>query len=234
VTAPQGAAARRPRNPKGAGGRLRQDLLVAAGRLLDDGGDAALTMRAVAREVGAAPQSVYLHFADREQLLWAVLSERFREFGGELDAATETCDPGDPTGRLRARCRCYCAFGLQHPRRYRLLLDRQAPVHLALPADAFPGAIVLNGFVDGISPILSCDDQTPPTHELFAAATDLLATLHGAVLFRTSLPSFPWPPIESVIEHALTNLTAGRRNTPTQQPSTAPTSSSITLERASE
>jgi AcrR family transcriptional regulator len=220
---PEGASAlvsastsRRARNPKGAGARLREDLVAAAGRLLDDGGDTALTIRAAARAVGAAPQSVYLHFADREALLHAVLSRRFEELRRLLETAEG--DAADPTDRLRRRCLAYCSFALEHPRRYRLLLDRQAPVHLDLPAAAFPGAPVLAGFVAGVRghlqaarpdltlPDDTLPDDTLPDDEAYVLATDLVATLHGAVLLRTGMPSFPWPPLEPLVERSLQRL----------------------------
>jgi AcrR family transcriptional regulator len=187
---------RRARNPRGAGDRLREELVAAAGRLLDEGGDAALTLRAAARAVGAAPQSVYLHFAGREQLLWAVLEARFAELAADLrDAGGE-----DPVARLRARCLAFCAFGMAHPRRYRSLLDRAAPVAHDVPLDALPGAATYRILEAAVRDALP-DDASP-----FPATTDLLATLHGAVMLRTGTPSFPWPPIEDVVDRAIGRL----------------------------
>ncbi len=181
--------------------------MAAAGRLLDEGGDPALTMRAVAREVGAAPQSVYLHFADRQQLLWAVLTPRFETLRRELDAAE--AGAGHPSERLQRRCTAYCGFALEHPRRYRLLLDRQAPAHFERPAQDFPGAAVLAGFVDAVQTYLQAasPEPAPTADQAFVTATDLVATLHGAVLLRTGLPSFPWPPLTDLIERTLYRLT---------------------------
>src|ERR687885_534264 len=55
----------RTANPRGAGTRLRDELLDAATRLLDAGGrDAVLTLRGVAREAGGAAPRVYPHLPD--------------------------------------------------------------------------------------------------------------------------------------------------------------------------
>src|SRR3954469_6780992 len=64
----------RGRNPRGQGERLREDIVSAALRMLDDlADDQALSLRAVAREVGIAATSVYIHFADRDALVLAAL-----------------------------------------------------------------------------------------------------------------------------------------------------------------
>src|SRR5688572_12677515 len=74
-------AARRPRSPRGRGAVLRDELVRAATALLDRAGDPdAVTIRGVAAEVGVAPTAIYLHFADRDELMVTVVEERFAEF----------------------------------------------------------------------------------------------------------------------------------------------------------
>ncbi|MEU2358913.1 TetR/AcrR family transcriptional regulator [Streptomyces misionensis] len=50
---------------RGDGARLRQELLAAAGHLLDARGENAVTVRAVVGEVGCTAPSLYLHFFTR-------------------------------------------------------------------------------------------------------------------------------------------------------------------------
>jgi len=71
----------RQRNPRGQGERLRDDIIEAASRLLADPAAPPLTLRAVAREVGVAATSVYLHFDDIESLILAVADRLFTELG---------------------------------------------------------------------------------------------------------------------------------------------------------
>jgi AcrR family transcriptional regulator len=61
-------ASRRPRSRRGDGWRLRAEIIEAARDALAEGGDLRqLTLRGIARQVGIAATSVYLHFPDAEQ-----------------------------------------------------------------------------------------------------------------------------------------------------------------------
>jgi AcrR family transcriptional regulator len=68
------ASPSRRRNPRGHGDALRAEMIEAAAALLDElADDEALSLRAVARAVHIAATSVYLHFADRDALVLAVM-----------------------------------------------------------------------------------------------------------------------------------------------------------------
>src|SRR5215468_2127248 len=95
---PRKVASRAP-NRRGEGDLLREQLIEAASRLLAAPVvEEPLSLRAVAREVGVVPQSVYLHFADRTQLVRAVIERRF----GELTRATQAAE--DSVGAAPAAC----------------------------------------------------------------------------------------------------------------------------------
>jgi AcrR family transcriptional regulator len=101
----------RKRNPRGQGERLRDDIIEAASRLLADPAAPPLTLRAVAREVGVAATSVYLHFDSIDTLTLATVNHLFAELIRRQDALTET----DPCERVLAGALVYCEFGLAAP-----------------------------------------------------------------------------------------------------------------------
>ena len=64
----------RRRASRGAGEQLRGEIVTAAKQLLADSASAdAVSIRAVADAVGVTPPSIYLHFADKDALLAAVV-----------------------------------------------------------------------------------------------------------------------------------------------------------------
>ena len=76
----------RPRNPRGTGDRLRDEILIAAEELLRDMPGEALTLRAVARAAGITAPSIYRHFIDREAIIRAVVDRAFDELERTLGA----------------------------------------------------------------------------------------------------------------------------------------------------
>jgi AcrR family transcriptional regulator len=72
---PAAKRAARRLTDRSARGLDRAAILEAASRLLDERGLHALTMRALARELGVAPMTVYWHVGDREELLDALVAD---------------------------------------------------------------------------------------------------------------------------------------------------------------
>ncbi|MGY4970008.1 TetR/AcrR family transcriptional regulator, partial [Streptomyces nigrescens] len=65
-------AAVRARNPRGQGERLREELLRATERLLEEvGSEDALSLRAVARAAGVAAPRLDRHVSGQPEVVWA-------------------------------------------------------------------------------------------------------------------------------------------------------------------
>jgi AcrR family transcriptional regulator len=58
---------------------LRVALVRVAMELLEESGETALSLRAVARRAGVSPAAPYRHYADREALISAVAAVGYRE-----------------------------------------------------------------------------------------------------------------------------------------------------------
>jgi AcrR family transcriptional regulator len=111
---------RRARNPRGSGDRLREEIVEAGIRLVDETGDAAaLTLRGVARAAGIAAPSIYQHFPDLAAVTDAVLAASFAELHGVVAAALAS-DGSEPKALL-AGCSAYVRFAWAHRARYRLM-----------------------------------------------------------------------------------------------------------------
>jgi AcrR family transcriptional regulator len=189
----------RTRNPRGYGDRLRDDAIAAAEDLLSEHPVEALSLRAVARAAGVSAPALYPHFAGRRALVWAVLEHRFDVLTAQTaQAAAQFTQPRE---RLRAWCLTYCHFGLAHPGHYRLLFESWSAECVDVPLTDLPGYELRSGLLALIAACASCADDV---EEL---GTLIWAGLHGLVSLRINKPSFPWPPLETLLDALLTRMT---------------------------
>ena len=99
-------------------GVLRERLLVAAGRLLDDGGVEAVTIREVARRAGVSHGAPRRPFPTRALLLAALAQDGFNE----LMRALTVIDNTEPAARqLVQGGRAYLAFARSKPALFDLM-----------------------------------------------------------------------------------------------------------------
>ncbi|MGW1840072.1 TetR/AcrR family transcriptional regulator [Streptomyces sp. BBFR2] len=184
-----GKAAVRARNPRGQGDRLRAELLRATERLLEEvGSEDALSLRAVAREAGVAAPSIYRHFADKTELVWATLETSFERLAAAMTEAAAQAEPsGDPVARLRAMLRAYCRYAIDHPATYRLLYGtRQTPVGPERLA-GHPAGVLVRGWLDALT---ACEEAGWRIRCTRAEAPYVLwSAVHGRVMLWQVMPS---------------------------------------------
>ena len=199
----------RIKNPQGQGGRLRGDLVAAADRLLGRTGDVeGLSLRAVAREVGIATPSIYLHFPDKAALVRAVLEVRFAELAEAVRAAVVSAP--DPAEQLRAGCLAYCRFASEHPNAYRVLFGRRPGPEPASTGGIQTGAAAFDGLVQAIAACMRAG--VAPEDDPFRVATNVWTALHGIVSLRSTTPGFPWPALERQVDDVLAGLVGLHHN----------------------
>jgi AcrR family transcriptional regulator len=189
----------RGRNPRGQGERLRDDVLAAAQRLLDSlGDDQALSMRAVAREVGVAATSVYIHFPDRDALVLAALEACHRELMASLEEAEAAVD--DPVGKLRARLLHLGDWVRAHPGIYKVLHESTLNQRNDMAFKQQLGERTTEA-------VQRCMDAGLAPHgDASLVALDLRAAVHGAVSLRVNQPDLPWPPLSDQIDRFVVKL----------------------------
>jgi AcrR family transcriptional regulator len=101
-------------------------------------GAAALSLRAVARDLGVVSSAVYRYVQNRDELLTLLLIDAYGELGDEVDAAVGRVDEADFTGRFRALGRAVRSWALREPACYALLFGSPVPGYRA-PAERTTG-----------------------------------------------------------------------------------------------
>jgi AcrR family transcriptional regulator len=127
---------------------LTEEIADAARRQLAEVGAAALSLRAVAREVGMVSSAVYRYFPSRDELLTRLIIDGYDDLGAAAEKADVPAAP--PAERWLAVCRAVRAWALAHPHEYALLYGSPVPGYVA-PKDTVPAAsrvgIVLGGIL---------------------------------------------------------------------------------------
>jgi AcrR family transcriptional regulator len=155
-------------------------------RLLDDwGSDEKLTMRAVATEVGVTPGSIYLHFADKTELVWAALADKYRQLADQMGTADAAVAPKGPRERLRAQVHAYCRFAIENPGHYRLMYEIRQPAVERERMGLHPARHVSARLRGALA---ACADAGYPLSlPLYQATHTLWTGLHGLVSLQHSL-----------------------------------------------
>jgi AcrR family transcriptional regulator len=119
---------------------LTAEITDAARRQLAEVGAAALSLRAVAREVGMVSSAVYRYFPSRDDLLTRLIVESYDALGA---AAERADDPSlAPRQRWLAVCRAVRDWARAHPHEYALLYGSPVPGYRAPEATIPPASRV--------------------------------------------------------------------------------------------
>lgn len=111
-------------------------ILASARQQVADGGAAALSMRAVARDVGMVSSAVFRYFPSREALLTQMIIESYEHLAGAIEVACEG-QSGAPAWRRATYAARAWAKGFPHE--FRLIYGTPIPGYQA-PPQTIPAA----------------------------------------------------------------------------------------------
>ena len=104
-------------------GNLRQALIDAGIKIINESGEDALSLRKAAAACKVSHAAPYAHFKDKEDLLDAIKNSVTDKFTGELEAAVK--DAGSADEALIAMGRSYISFFSRNPDYYMFLFGKQ-------------------------------------------------------------------------------------------------------------
>jgi AcrR family transcriptional regulator len=125
-------------------------------RQVDEGGLAALSLNAIAKEMGMSGPALYRYYASRDDLMAALMVDGFIELARVVGGAERN---------LGAVAEAYRAWALAHPRRYGLLFGER-PEGFRDPAEVIAAS---QGAMNVVVEILA-SHQVPPAPDALAPA----------------------------------------------------------------
>jgi AcrR family transcriptional regulator len=199
---------RRSRARRGEGQKLKPQILAAAEELLLETGDEeAVSIRAVAQKVGVTPPSIYMHFADKNELIFQVCEKLFRELDELFEASA--AGSNDPLESLMLRGKAYVQFGLEHPEHYRIMFMNRP----GSTPDRYKGAVEMGDgafghLVEAVARAIEAGSL--PQQDPLTAAIALWSAAHGITSLLVAKPQFPWPDdVEGLVEELCRNAVRG-------------------------
>ena len=183
-------------------GNLRQALVDAALKLIEEKGPTGFTLSEAAKLAGVTPAAVYRHFEGREDLIAEASRQGYEIFA---DVMQNAYDKGQPSAlaAFSATGRAYLAFARRYPGHYIAMFESGISVNKTpeLAAVSARARGVLERAAEDLSRHIP-ENRRPPA-AMFSA--HVWALSHGVVeLFARNSPgtASPFPP-EDLLESAI-------------------------------
>ncbi|MGH3341900.1 MAG: TetR/AcrR family transcriptional regulator [Carbonactinosporaceae bacterium] len=104
-----------------------REIRQSARKLLVAQGPGAVSLRAIAREMGMTAPALYRYYASHEDLVEALAAELYDELATHLETARDAVPETDVPGRMLAACRALRRWALDHQGEFALLFATPLP-----------------------------------------------------------------------------------------------------------
>jgi len=172
---------------------LREKILDAARELFITDGYEGVSMRKVAEKIEYSPTSIYVYFADKEQLFRELCHE---DFGRLAEVFQRHAQIPNPIERLRQIGRTYAIFGEKYPNHYKLMFmtphpqqgldERQREIRGNPESDAY--AFLRQTAQDAIN----CGYLRPEFADADLVSQTLWGAIHGAISLQIAKCNDDW------------------------------------------
>ncbi len=112
---------------------VREEIKGVARQHMAAQGTAAISLRAIARDMEMTAPGLYRYFASRDELITALILDAFLDCAEALQAAYESCPADDPIGRLEAIMLAYRDWAITHPTDFALIYGNPIPDYQQTP-----------------------------------------------------------------------------------------------------
>jgi AcrR family transcriptional regulator len=104
-----------------------EEIKALAWKAVAEGGAAALSLGAIAREMGVTTPALYRYFKNRDALLSDLISDAYGSFTAALESSLAELDPRNHGGRFRTLFTAYRGWAIANPQKYFLMFGAPVP-----------------------------------------------------------------------------------------------------------
>ena len=158
-----------------------------------------MSIRAVADAVGVTPPSIYLHFRDKDELIFSICERHFTRLDAFIEK--EGAKASDPVESLIRRGKAYIRFGIENPEQYRILfMSKGARSEENMRPEDLRQSASFDHLVQAVQRGL---DAGAFRGDPILISMGLWSVVHGITSILISHPHFPWPDNVKLIDHVL-------------------------------
>ncbi len=149
-----------------------QEIKDVARKQMAEQGAAAISLGAIAREMGMTPPALYRYFSSRDALVTELIVDAYQALGDALEAAYLANPQGDYAARFQGLCHAFRRWAQAHPQDYALIYGtpiphyhapRERTVPLASRVVTFFGLLLGEAMQAGQLTVPPAYRQIPPT-----------------------------------------------------------------------
>jgi AcrR family transcriptional regulator len=158
------------------------EIKARARRQLAEHGTGAVSLRAIAREMGTASSALYRYFASHDELISALCADAYDSVADAMAAARDAMPAEQHARRWEALCDAYRRWSLDHPADFALIFGTPVPGYrapgpvtgpaasrfTAIPLETFAAAVAA-GAADPARSAVPAGLQTGPLWEAMLA-----------------------------------------------------------------
>ncbi|MGN9842698.1 TetR/AcrR family transcriptional regulator [Nonomuraea sp. H19] len=104
-----------------------QEIKAIALRFMAEGGPDAISLRAIAREMGMTAGAIYGYYPTRDDLITTLIVELYTSLVDAVEAARDTLPADDAAGRILAWAESFREWALANPQGFRLIYGDPVP-----------------------------------------------------------------------------------------------------------
>lgn len=182
--------------------QTREQILEAAREAFVTLGYERTSVREVARRAGLSHGTIYLHFRDKDDLLYQVSEDDFRRLLARLRSLPRS---QDPIQRLEDALRAVGHYGVEFPHQYQLMMEHRPASFTESGVPGFsPMAELVSGFLGDLIQEATKRNLLPgPVITLDGLA--MIAAVHGVVSMHR-LRLIDRETVEAALDHTVTLL----------------------------
>lgn len=158
------------------------EIKTIALKLMSTGGPDAISLRAIAREMGMTAGAIYGYYTTRDDLITTLINDVHTSLVDTVEAARDAVPEADPAGRILAWAQAFREWALANPEGFRLIYGDPVPGYQPPEGGAAPEAehrtcAGLAGLIAAAWPYAE-PLQAEGDHQWSDFHPDLVATVH--------------------------------------------------------